>query len=207
MPSGSNREFRNTDSSRVPRPRSFGSGVRSIVSRELETKRATRFTPLTTFGGAAVTQDMFQVAQGIDETERVGNRIRIVGIHYRLRLFNTGNARTYLVRVLIYKRRGAYSTVTPLPVLTELARPVDLNAFVIKMDRFKLLSPRFGSECTLDFNYHKRFPAGSAGAIVQYDGPLRTDIVSGNWQVVWGVSDFFGEVEFSSSIEVFYKDA
>ena len=181
--------------------------VRQIVNKSEETKRFVRSNVNQNLTTAGQVIDLFSIAQGVDENERVGNRIRLMGIRFKYEIVNAPGTTIHQIRLLIYKRKGPYDATNPITPGALMNAPMDQDLFVVKKDDYRTMSPITGPVCRKTFNYFKRWGSQSGGQLVSYHGANAIDLQSGNWQfaALSGTTTF--ELLTAMSVEVFYKDA
>lgn len=186
--------------------RAFGAAVRSVLNSQSETKwvdRSIEAFPLTATAGTQ--SSIFQIAVGNGFSERIGNRIRVVAIHIDVLIDNL-SANPYNLRQVLYKRKGPYNVA--IPVVTNVAEYIDPDVFVTKKDQLNNLLPLgAGPRSTVRFTYHKRWPAGSGGQLVEYFGNGATQATSGFWQLWTATSNVTAaDLSMHYRYRVFFKD-
>ncbi len=207
MPRGMHRRPKRAH--RAVSSRAFGKAVRGLINREIETKqRRFSFNNLTPFAGVGngLVLDVAQIDLGSDKFSRVGNRIRIVGIHIAFRAFSTDRARWIQVRSAVFVRKGRYSTDQPLPPAPNVGIPVDPGDITQKRNSFRVLQPSPNANSQMSWDYIMSTRPG--GSLVTYDGATFTSIIQGHW-IVCVTTDAAGTGDLVVNVimDVFYKNA
>lgn len=194
--------------SRKKRGGTFNKRVRAVFNSQVETKTKSAFDSNTAITDVINIRQLFIVDDGTQEDERIGNRIRLTGIHARLRFVcNAVAGQLRLVRIIIYRQKGSQVGVSPIP--GGIGDVVDKDNFTVKKDVLLMLPGGGGDRSTQTFDYHKRFGAGSGGSLVEYFGPAGANVSTGNWFIAYlsNATVPSNDIPLAYQYETFYKDA
>lgn len=173
-----------------------------MVNEQVETK-IFRTTTQGVDPAPGVVIPLFGIMQGLTTRDRVGDRIKLVGIHLNYSIGST-IAQTAEYRYLLYKRpTGAgYNLTPPAGTINEIPDP---DIITTKKDVYGLLGPFGSTQGVRTFRYSKRWGAG--GQVVTFDGAGAATTLTGQWYlwVVTGVGG--GNSVLFGQITVYYKDA
>lgn len=177
--------------------------IKNTIEKQLETK-----TVITNYantipdsGRTPLSNSIAGVAQGLTQSTRVGNSIRVTSM--KCEWFFTGADSTNSIRVIIYIPKD------PTAALSGLAfnQAPDLDQFTILRDFF-ICTGGTGGNCKrlqkwIRFNRGMR-----SGLHMQYSGAASTDITK-NKLMIYMVSDSsaVSDPSVNGYVRVFYKDA
>lgn len=181
----------------------MGRVVRSIVAQQIETKRYEEGLTVGGITGSTV-YPVFSLAEGTGQDERVGQRVKLTGIHMTFG-FVCMSPDVTLVRVVVYRTSSLYNAAS-FP-LTNIINNADRDLFQVKMDRQFYLTPTLVDGSTRVFSFHWRARAGSGGSAVVYDGNTFNSTVRGQWytQVLFSNGSTIAP-SMNLQREVFFKD-
>lgn len=200
------RRVRRRGKRRRPSSRAFGSAVRKILNAQVETKRIIFAQTDQFLTNAGRMLNVFNIGEGSGDSQRVGDRIKLMAIHIEIRFLNTSATGLYPIRAVLFKRKGPYDGTQP--AIATLNFPLDPNEFVTKKDSYFFVTPASASSARGSFDYHKRWGSGTGGQLVQYTGGNGTDMNSGAWQIYLDTTNTAAaDVLYAVTMEVFYKDA
>lgn len=192
----------------------MNSRVREVLATQSETKIISVGATVTvgTAGGQIF---LCAIPGGSNSRQRIGNRIRLAGIHLRLTLTSTlaagGPAQAF--RLIIYRRKsGPYAEwVDDNPLLNPLDpfggahvfAVVPRTRFSVQRDYLTTFGVQGEATASRDYNIHLRWPHGT-GPVVSYTGVGENDGGFGGYYL--GMVAHLGGLSGVVLIETFFKD-
>lgn len=181
--------------------------IKNMINKNTETKTVVNTTlgnvPLSTQG---VNYPMMEVAQGVDQNQRIGNLIKVTS--FRLKGILTGGTSNAISRIIIYIPSNPN---TMLPVTTTVYDPIDQDAFTILSDR--LVTTNANGQTLVPYNKVSLFNRGQRNGLnVRFDGAQGSDLVR-NSLVVYFVSSvphanpIAQKTSFIGYARYYFKDA
>lgn len=181
--------------------------IRRMVKKEVAKSAETK-TLITQYANSVVdsaratlSNSISGCIQGVDQDERVGNRVTITSMKYDW--FFTGADTTNSIRVLIYIPKDPTTVIAGLP----FNQPPDLDQFTILKDLFVCTS-QGGPDCVRRQGWIRFNKGNRRGMTVEYSGNLATEIVR-NKLMVYMVSDSTAALDpqVNGFCRVFFKDS
>lgn len=179
--------------------------VRSMISKQVESKYLDQdFQNVVPDIVTPTFHHLTPFATGVDQEERVGNRVRIQSIQLFTTFQNTDAAQQYHCRFMLYQRHGPYDNGPPLAAWYSNTNP---DIIMPRKDLLFMLTTRNGGCSSKNVNYTRRWPAGR-GPLVTFGNNTALGSQSGSWYL--GVySDQPGgttTVSYTLRFRVWYKD-
>lgn len=175
--------------------------VKAVIGQQLETKYLLSGQGNNTIDQAGFFFPLCQVANGLLQGQRIGAKIRLMGIHIDCAINNSNTNVPFWTRFIVYKYRGAFNATPPV----NWDGAFDLETTIVKSDQMFFLGSRAGGPCSHSYKFHRNF-GSTNGPVVTYNGLTTNSSASGEWYMAVFSQDTGTDVQAHFNIRTTFKD-